>query len=107
MSKGSTYGSGTGGFTYGSTSSSSGHTQGGKKESGFTYGGISRGGAPTTGGKDVGVYRVGVQVKHPKFGVGVIVNARGVGGNKILDVAFEGLGIKQLSATLAPLTVLE
>ena len=53
------------------------------------------------------VYKVGVSVKHPKFGVGVIVAARGVGSNMILDIAFEGFGIKQLSASLAPLSIIE
>ena len=52
-------------------------------------------------------FRLGVKVKHPKFGLGTIVGARGAGSNMILDVAFEnGVGIKQLSASLAPLTVL-
>ena len=51
------------------------------------------------------VYQIGVKVKHPKFGVGVVVASRGVGSNMILDIAFEGFGIKQLSASLAPLTV--
>ncbi len=98
-----------GGFTYGSSSGvRTTHTQGGKKESGFTYGGITRGQSkPAMGGKDVSGLVTGVRVKHPKFGEGVIVNARGVGGNKIVDVAFNGLGIKQLSASLAPLTVID
>ena len=60
---------------------------------------------PTTSGKDLSVYQIGVKVKHPKFGVGVVVASRGVGSNMILDIAFEGFGIKQLSASLAPLTV--
>jgi DNA helicase-2/ATP-dependent DNA helicase PcrA len=47
-----------------------------------------------------------VKVKHPKFGMGTIVGMRGTGANMILDIGFEGLGIKQLSASLAPLTVI-
>ena len=106
-SYGLSYGGSASGFTYGGTQS--GHTAGGKKESGFTYGGISRGGSKPAlgGGKDLSAFKAGVQVKHPKFGVGVIITTRGVGGNMILDVAFEGLGIKQLAASLAPLTVLK
>jgi DNA helicase-2/ATP-dependent DNA helicase PcrA len=95
------------GFTFGGGASRS-HVAGGRKESGFTYGGISRGQqrpAPT-GGKDLSAFKVGVSVSHPKFGSGVIVNVRGVAANMILDIAFEGLGIKQLSATLAPLTIM-
>jgi hypothetical protein len=35
----------------------------------------------------------------------MIVGVKGTGTNMILDIAFEGLGIKQLSASLAPITV--
>ena len=99
----SPYGS-YGGSSYGSSYSRNQET---KKESGFTYGGISRMGArPTTGGKDLSAFKTGVKVRHPKFGVGTIVAVKGMGANTILDIAFQGLGIKQLSANLAPLTVL-
>ena len=57
-------------------------------------------------GKDLSKFRIGAKVKHPKFGEGTIVNVRGVGSNMIVDIAFEGLGIKQLSASLAPLTII-
>ena len=89
-----------------SFSTSYGHTAGGKKESGFTYGGMSRAKPAATTGKDVSVFQAGVRVKHPKFGIGTVITVRGAGNNTIVDVAFEGLGIKQLSASLAPLTVL-
>jgi DNA helicase-2/ATP-dependent DNA helicase PcrA len=70
------------------------------------YGGIgSLNKAKTGAGKDLSVVQIGVKVKHPKFGEGTIVGMRGVGANMILDIAFVGLGIKQLSASLAPLTV--
>ena len=100
----SSYGSSYGGSTYGSSYNRSQET---KKESGFTYGGISRMSArPTVGGKDLSTFKTGVKVRHPKFGVGTIVMVKGLGANMILDIAFQGLGIKQLSANLAPLTVL-
>ncbi len=85
--------------SYGSTS------YGGKPSGGFTYGGVSKlhKSAPTA--KDVSVFAIGKKVRHPKFGDGLIVGLRGAGSNMILDIAFEGLGIKQLSASLAPLTV--
>ncbi len=97
-----------GSSSYGSSSSYGGYGSGAQKKSaGFTYGGISRGVAPKpTGGKDVSGFKLGVKVSHPKFGVGTIVNVRGAGNNTVLDIAFEGFGIKQLSAGLAPLTVL-
>ena len=81
----------------------------GSSNSGFTFGGTGlrkpqpKPAAPT---KDLSAFRIGVKVRHPKFGNGTIVNMRGAGSNCILDVAFEGIGIKQLSASLAPLTVL-
>ena len=67
---------------------------------------MSRPQKPAAGaGKDLSTFSIGVRVKHPKFGVGTIVGQRGTGSNMILDIAFEGLGIKQLSASLAPLTI--
>ena len=96
-----TYGS----SSYGGYGSRQNATQSSK--SGATYGGMARMSAPKpTGGKDLSAFKIGVKVRHPKFGVGTIVNVRGTGANMILDVAFESLGIKQLSAGLAPLTVL-
>ena len=71
------------------------------------YGGVMKPQKPAaTNGKDLSQFTVGKKVKHPKFGVGTIVGARGAGNNMIIDVAFDGLGIKQLSAALAPLTLL-
>ena len=78
------------------------------KSSGFVYGGIGKAtpAAKPAGGRDTSAFRIGVKVKHPKFGEGLIVAVRGVGSNMIVDIAFEGFGIKQLSATLAPLTII-
>ena len=106
---GSSYGGSAsyGGTTYGASSSNT--SQKPSNNSGFTYGGISRSAdkpKPTGTGKDLSSFKIAVKVKHPKFGVGTIVNVRGVGSNMILDIAFEGIGIKQLSATLAPLSIL-
>lgn len=110
---GSSYGGSSYGGSYGSSygSSSYGGARSGAKThsqgSGFVYGGVGKAAKPTggSGGKDLSSYRAGVRVKHPKFGEGVIVNAHGAGENRILDIAFEGIGIKQLSASLAPLTL--
>ena len=77
-----------------------------KESSGFTFGGVAKVAKPTAAGKDLSVFQIGVKVKHPKFGEGMIVGVNGAGNNMILKVAFEGLGIKQLSASLAPLTVI-
>ena len=55
---------------------------------------------PAEGGK----YKVGMRVTHPKFGAGMIVALKNDG--KIINVAFEGQGVKELAAALAPLTVI-
>ena len=74
---------------------------------GFTFGGSGKLPQKPSGAKNnLSAFAVGVRVKHPKFGAGTIVGVKGVGSNMILDVAFEGFGIKQLSASLAPLTLL-
>ena len=74
---------------------------------GFTFGGSGKLPQKSSGAKtNLSAFAVGVRVKHPKFGAGTIVGVKGVGSNMILDVAFEGFGIKQLSASLAPLTLL-
>lgn len=88
-----------GSSNYGSRSGSSA-----QKSGGFTYGGMAKATKPTAT-KDLSGFTIGRKVSHPKFGNGVIVGSRGVGSNTIIDVAFEGLGIKQLSASLAPLTL--
>ena len=106
-------GGGYGGSSYGSSygngggsSSSSARTAAQKSTGAFTYGGVGSGAAkPKAGGKDLSAFKIGVKVSHPKFGAGTIVGVRGAGANMILDIAFSGLGIKQLSASLAPLTV--
>ena len=101
---GSSYGS----STYGSSSYASSYGKSpAQKESGFAYGGVARATTrPSVGGKDLSAFKTGVKVKHPKFGIGTIVAVKGVGANMIVDIAFVGIGIKQLSANLAPLTVL-
>ncbi len=99
---GNSYGSGGyGGNAYGARSAQN-------KSGGFAYGGVGKAAQPLkpTVGKDLSAFRIGVKVKHPKFGAGLIVAVRGFGSNMIVDIAFEGFGIKQLSASLAPLTII-
>lgn len=106
-----TYRSGSssyGGGSYGNSSygSAYGSSYAKKSTGAFTYGGVgSSAGKPKEGGKDLSAFRVGIKVSHPKFGDGTIVGVRGAGSNMILDIAFFSVGIKQLSAALAPLTV--
>lgn len=93
-----------GGSNYGSSNYGSRSGSSAQKSGGFTYGGMAKAVKPTAT-KDLSGFTIGRKVSHPKFGNGVIVGSRGVGSNTIIDVAFEGLGIKQLSASLAPLTL--
>ena len=49
-------------------------------------------------------YSVGMKVKHPKFGNGMVIAVKNNG--TVINVAFDGQGIKELSASLAPLTII-
>ncbi len=60
----------------------------------------------SAGEKDYAALKAGVKVRHPKFGEGMIVGVKGSGSGMVLSVSFPGLGIKALSAQLAPLTVI-
>ncbi len=51
-----------------------------------------------------GKYYVGCKVRHPKFGVGTVIALKN--GGKVVDIAFENQGIKELSAAIAPLTII-
>ena len=53
---------------------------------------------------NVGKYTVGMRVRHAKFGVGMVIAVKN--GGATINVAFEWQGIKELSASLAPLTIL-
>ena len=52
-----------------------------------------------------GKYRVGTKVYHAKFGNGTVIPMRNNGA--AINVAFDGQGIKELSATIAPLKILQ
>ena len=62
--------------------------------------------APAAGDDKSDAYPVGTKVSHPRFGEGVVIHSRGSAGNVIITVAFEKAGNKELSARLAPLTVI-
>ncbi|MBQ8446768.1 MAG: UvrD-helicase domain-containing protein, partial [Clostridia bacterium] len=68
---GNTYG----GSSYGSSGSTYGNrtTTAQKSSGGFTYGGVAKAIKPTGGAKDVSVFKIGVKVRHPKFGNGTVV----------------------------------
>ena len=57
--------------------------------------------------KDFSAYTIGTQVLHPKFGVGVITDDKGLSSNKMVTIDFGGMGCKTLSLEYAPLQVLK
>ena len=52
-------------------------------------------------------YMVGVKVKHPDFGIGIIKNVEGSGNDAKLKIMFEVNGLKNLMARKAQLTIVE
>ncbi|MDE7083444.1 MAG: UvrD-helicase domain-containing protein [Clostridia bacterium] len=65
------------------------------------FGGVKKS-EPAANG--AGKYTVGMRVRHPKFGVGMVVALKN--GGSVINVAFDGQGVKELSASLAPLTII-
>ncbi len=53
------------------------------------------------------VYAIGSTVEHKTFGVGVVLSAKAMGGDTLLEIAFQTAGTKKLMANFAKLTVLE
>ena len=53
--------------------------------------------------RDVGGFRIGQNVTHPKFGPGVIVDAEGQGGDARVQVNFGNQGLKWLAVSVAKL----
>lgn len=49
-------------------------------------------------------YYVGCKVRHPKFGTGTVIALKN--GGSVVNVAFENQGIKELSASIAPLEII-
>lgn len=52
-------------------------------------------------------FRVGMRVSHPIWKDGIVLESRIQSGDEIVDVIFESVGIKRLSASLANLTVIK
>jgi DNA helicase-2/ATP-dependent DNA helicase PcrA len=50
-------------------------------------------------------YVRGCKVVHAKFGNGTVIDLKGEGDNLIVHVAFQGVGIKALSAKFAPMEI--
>ncbi len=52
-------------------------------------------------------YKVGVMVLHPKFGIGTITKTEMIGDNSYVSVEFNGIGVKTLSLSFAPLQIIK
>jgi DNA helicase-2/ATP-dependent DNA helicase PcrA len=53
--------------------------------------------------RDVGGFRIGQSVMHPKFGPGVIIDAEGQGNDARVQVNFGNVGVKWLAVAVAKL----
>ena len=70
---------------------------------GFSRGGFSK---PSENKKAEPVnldYKVGDMVEHKTFGQGLIVSAKSVGGDMVLEIAFDSCGTKKIMAKMAKL----
>lgn len=86
------------GSSYGSVRKSSPVHSGANKpfSAASSFGGAAK--PKTAGGKS---YTVGCKVRHPKFGIGTVIALKN--GGAVVDIAFDGQGVKELSASIAPL----
>jgi len=57
--------------------------------------------------EEEGKYKTGQRVKHPMFGDGMIIESKGEGEDELVTIAFEGVGIKRLMASVADLKILK
>jgi DNA helicase-2/ATP-dependent DNA helicase PcrA len=55
----------------------------------------------------ISTYKTGQRVKHSSFGEGIVIESKGSGEDEEVVVAFEGLGVKRLVASLAHLQLLQ
>jgi DNA helicase-2/ATP-dependent DNA helicase PcrA len=51
-------------------------------------------------------FKTGQRVRHAKFGDGTVIESKVTGGDEEVTVAFPGIGIKRLAASLANLAVI-
>lgn len=56
---------------------------------------------------NVSKYKVGMEVKHKKFGIGIIENIEPEGDDFKLEIMFDGSGFKRLMANYTPLEIIK
>jgi len=64
---------------------------------------VSRHPVETPARPDVQRFQTGDEVNHQVFGTGVVIESKLVGGDEQVTVAFSGVGIKRLMASIAPM----
>ena len=70
--------------------------------SGFSRGGFCQ--SPAKSSAPVNLdFKVGDSVKHKVFGEGLIIGAKSVGGDMVLEIAFDTVGTKKIMAKIAKL----
>jgi DNA helicase-2/ATP-dependent DNA helicase PcrA len=52
-------------------------------------------------------FRAGMRIQHAMWGEGMVLDSKVQDGDEIVDVVFESVGIKRLSASLANLTIMK
>ncbi len=70
---------------------------------GFSRGGFSNNTAAKKSEPVKLDYKVGDTVEHKTFGQGLIINANSVGGDMVLEIAFDNCGTKKIMAKMAKL----
>ncbi len=105
---GSSYSGGTRSFggktdSYGYSKQSQSTTKAGQSTAGgFSRGGFS--GASAKKSEPVNLdFKVGDLVEHKTFGQGLILSAKAVGGDMVLEIAFDDCGTKKIMAKMAKL----
>ncbi len=102
---GSSYSGGTKMFSReNSYSKASSTTTPKNKASGFANGGFSSAPKKTTTDNVTLDFKVGDTVEHKTFGKGMIVSAKAMGGDMLLEIAFDNCGTKKVMAKMAKLT---
>ncbi len=74
------------------------------KASGFANGGFSSAPKKTTTDNVTLDFKVGDTVEHKTFGKGMVVSAKAMGGDMLLEIAFDTCGTKKVMAKMAKLT---
>ncbi|MBQ7115920.1 MAG: UvrD-helicase domain-containing protein [Clostridia bacterium] len=74
------------------------------KASGFVNGGFSSAPKKTATDNVTLDFKVGDTVEHKTFGKGMIVSAKAMGGDMLLEIAFDNCGTKKVMAKMAKLT---